>query len=116
MKDNSVWFQYQEEALVRLTVDDSGRTDQQTFPLPDIGKRVMHRIAQGPDGNMWFTSLAADVVSRLVTDQQGLPVYSFDQKHTGDQYLSESISWGRGHCNVAFQGPIDRTDGPDNRW
>ena len=88
VKDNSVWFQYQEEALVRLMVDDSGRSDQQTFPLPDIGKRVMHRIAQGPDGNMWFTSLAADVVSRLVTDQQGLPVYGFDQTHTGDQYLS----------------------------
>ena len=88
VKDSSVWFQYQEEALVRLTVDDSGRTDQQTFPLPDIGKRVMHRIAQGPDSNMWFTSLAADVVSRLVTDQQGLPVYGFDQTQTGDQYLS----------------------------
>ena len=88
VKDNSVWFQYQEEALVRLMVDDSGRSDQQTFPLPDIGKRVMHRIAQGPDGNMWFTSLHADVVSRLVTDQQGLPVYGFDQTHTGDQYLS----------------------------
>ena len=88
VKDNTVWFQYQEEALVRLTVDDSGRRDQQTFLLPDIGERVMHRIAQGPDGNMWFTSLAADVVSRLVTDQQGLPVYGFDQSHTGDQYLS----------------------------
>lgn len=88
VKDNSVWFQYQEEALVRLMVDDLGRSDQQTFPLPDIGKRVMHRIAQGPDGNMWFTSLHADVVSRLVTDQQGLPVYGFDQTHTGDQYLS----------------------------
>ncbi len=48
----------------------------------------MHRIPQGPDGNMWFTSLHADVVSRLVTDQQGLPVYGFDQTHTGDQYLS----------------------------
>ena len=34
-----------EQSLVRLTVDDSGRIDQQTFPLPELGKRVMHRIA-----------------------------------------------------------------------
>lgn len=92
VKDNSVWFQYTEDALVRLMVDDSGRGDQQTFPLPEIGERVMHRINQGPDGNMWFTSLAADVVSRLVTDQQGLPVYGFDQTQTGDQYLS-ALPW-----------------------
>jgi hypothetical protein len=48
----------------------------------------MHRIAQGPYGNMGCTSLAADVVSWLVTDQEGLPVYGFDQTQTGDQYLS----------------------------
>ena len=43
---------------------------------------------------MLFTSLAADVFSRLVTDQQGLPVYGFDQKHTGDQYLSaKPMEW-----------------------
>ena len=26
---------------------------------------VMHRITQGPDGNIWFTELAADKLGRL---------------------------------------------------
>jgi virginiamycin B lyase len=26
---------------------------------------VMHRIVQGPDGNVWFTELNADKVGRL---------------------------------------------------
>ena len=89
-KPNSVWFQYQEDALVRLDVDESGRRDQTLFPLPDIGSRnrVMHRIGQGPDGSMWFTSLNADLVSQIATEEQGLPVYSFDASSTGNQYLS----------------------------
>ena len=90
VKPDSVWFQYQEEALVRLDVDASGRRDQTVFELPDIGerKRVMHRIGQGPDGSMWFTSLQADLVSQITTEEQGLPVYSFDASSTGNQYLS----------------------------
>lgn len=27
----------------------------------------MHRVIQGPDGNMWFTELAADRVGRVTT-------------------------------------------------
>ena len=90
VKPDSVWFQYQEDALVRLGVDVDGRQGQETFPLPDIGPRarVMHRIAQGPDGSMWFTSLNADLVSQIATEQQGLPVYSFNASSSGNQYLS----------------------------
>ena len=90
VKPDSVWFQYQEDALVRLDVDADGRQDQETFPLPDIGPRarVMHRIAQGPDGSMWFTSLNADLVSQIATEQQGLAVYAFDASSSGNQYLS----------------------------
>ena len=90
VKPDSVWFQYQEDALVRLGVDIDGRQDQETFPLPDIGPRarVMHRIAQGPDGSMWFTSLNADLVSQIATEQQGLAVYAFDASSSGNQYLS----------------------------
>jgi len=90
VKPASVWFQYQEDDLVRLDVDESGRRDQTVFSLPDIGSRnrVMHRIAQGPDGSMWFTSLNADLVSQIATEQQGLPVYSFDASSSGNQYLS----------------------------
>ena len=90
VKPDSVWFQYQENDLVRLDVDESGRRDQTVFPLPDIGSRnrVMHRIGQGPDGSMWFTSLNADLVSQIATEEQGLPVYSFDASSTRNQYLS----------------------------
>lgn len=85
---HTVWFQYQEQALVELAVDEAGRIEQSTKALPDIGKRVMHRMAQGPDANIWFTSLHADVVSRLVTHQQGLPVYAFADAASSEQYLS----------------------------
>ena len=96
IKPNSVWFQYQEEALVRLNVDASGRENQTVFQLPDIGprERVMHRIGQGPDGSMWFTSLNADLVSQIVTEEKGLPVYSFDKSSSEEQYLSAlPVEW-----------------------
>ena len=90
VKPDSVWFQYQEEALVRLDVDKAGRQGQTVFPLPDIDPldRVMHRIAQGPGGGMWFTSAHADRISQIATEEQGLPVYSFEASKTGNQYMS----------------------------
>ena len=85
---DSVWFQYQDKALVELNVDEEGRRFQTTYDLPDIGTRVMHRITKGPDGNMWFTSLKQDAVGVLSTKTQGIPVFSFHDQKKDQQYLS----------------------------
>lgn len=85
---DTLWFEYQEQALVEVNVDHAGRRSQRSFDLPEVGQRVMHRIGQGPDGNIWFTSLAKDLISVLVTEQQGLPVYHFADQSHGMSYLS----------------------------
>ncbi len=85
---DSIWFQYQEQSLEELTIDQNGRQSQTNYDLPNIGQRVMHRITRGPDGNMWFTSLMQDTVSVLATDDAGIPVYSFRQESSKNQYLS----------------------------
>jgi virginiamycin B lyase len=38
-----------------------------TFYSIPTADTVMHRIIQGPDGNMWFTEMHADKVGKLVT-------------------------------------------------
>jgi streptogramin lyase len=85
---DSIWFQYQEQSLEELTIDQNGRQFQTSFALPEIGQRVMHRITRGPEGNMWFTSLMQDTVSVLTTDNAGIPVYSFREEKGKLQYLS----------------------------
>lgn len=42
-------------------VDQSVRRDPQFFSLPDIKERGMHRVVQGPDGNIPSTRRVADV-------------------------------------------------------
>jgi len=39
-------------------------TDFAFFSAPTVNS-VLHRIVQGPDGNMWYTALKADVVGRV---------------------------------------------------
>jgi hypothetical protein len=85
---DTVWFQYQEEALVELKIDADGRETQTNYELPSIGQRVMHRIAHGPDGNMWFTSLMQDTVSVLTTVHAGLPVHAFQNQSNKGEYLT----------------------------
>ena len=36
-----------------------------TYHKVPTEKTIMHRILQGPDGNIWFTELGADKVGRL---------------------------------------------------
>jgi virginiamycin B lyase len=38
-----------------------------TFYQVPTRDTVMHRIIQGPDGNMWFTELKADKVGKIIT-------------------------------------------------
>lgn len=38
-----------------------------TFYQVPTRETVMHRIIQGPDGNMWFTEMAADKLGRVMT-------------------------------------------------
>lgn len=38
-----------------------------TFYQVPTRETVMHRIIQGPDGNMWFTEMNSDKVGRLLT-------------------------------------------------
>ena len=45
---------------------DSSRAPFTYYQVP-TSDTVMHRVIQGPDGNMWFTELAADRVGRVTT-------------------------------------------------
>ena len=86
---DTLWFQYQDHALVRIEVGNSGIVSQKDYPLPALDtKRTGHRITSGPDGNMWFTSLYSDTVSRITTGAEGIGVYSFTDKITGSRYLT----------------------------
>ena len=38
-----------------------------TFYKVPTTQTVMHRIVQGPDGNMWFTELGTNKVGKLIT-------------------------------------------------
>lgn len=73
---------------MQLKINDGGRTSQTTFDIPCIGKRVMHRIAQGPDGSMWFTSNQADALSTITTSTSGLPVYGYKTEKMQSSYLT----------------------------
>lgn len=48
----------------------------------------MHRIAQGPDGSMWFTSNQADALSTITTSTSGLPVYGYKTEKMQSSYLT----------------------------
>ena len=41
-------------------------SDVTSYWVPTRGS-VLHRIIQGPDGNIWFTELRADKVGRVLT-------------------------------------------------
>ena len=47
-----------------LTAKAGDRLDFQTVEIP-TAKSVMHRIALGPDGNLWFTELHTDKVGEI---------------------------------------------------
>ena len=40
-----------------------------TFYEVPTRNAVMHRIIQGPDGNIWFTELAANKVGKLISGE-----------------------------------------------
>jgi virginiamycin B lyase len=44
-----------------------------TFYAVPTRQTVMHRIVEGPDGNMWFTELKADKVGRVSTGRPKAP-------------------------------------------
>lgn len=78
--DRNLWVQQYVGTKGSTDNDSIIRIDKSilTAPAGDISKvpityykvptthTVMHRITQGPDGNMWFTELAANKVGKLV--------------------------------------------------
>ena len=51
--------------LTRYPANPAGLTT--TFYAVPTRQTVLHRIVEGPDGNMWFTALKADKVGRVFT-------------------------------------------------
>ena len=52
----------------RSSLDDGNLASAFTYYEVPTRETVMHRIIQGPDGNMWFTELRADKVGKLSTN------------------------------------------------
>lgn len=55
-----------DKAILAAEGSDSSRAPFTYYQVP-TSDTVMHRVIQGPDGNMWFTELAADRVGRVTT-------------------------------------------------
>lgn len=70
-----------------------------TFYEVPTRNTVMHRIIQGPDGNIWFTELAANKVGKLIsgefsghhTSMPGLKIIR--QLHAGARSVSPAMDW-----------------------
>ena len=54
-----------DRAILTPNVSDVAKIAVVFYQVP-TRNTVMHRIIQGPDGNMWFTELAADKVGKLI--------------------------------------------------
>jgi len=55
-----------DRAILTAQAPDISRVPFTFYQAPTPGT-VMHRVIEGPDGNMWFTELAADRIGRLTT-------------------------------------------------
>ncbi len=53
-------------AALRRSPSQLRPADFTSYPVP-TRRSVLHRIVQGPDGNIWFTELSADKVGRVTT-------------------------------------------------
>jgi len=70
-----------------------------TFYEVPTRKTVMHRIIQGPDGNIWFTELAANKVGKLISGEfsghhasmPGLKIIR--QLHASARSVSPAMDW-----------------------
>ena len=56
-----------DKAIVTATPEDMASVPVTFYQVPTADS-VMHRIIQGPDGNMWFTELHTNIVGKLRID------------------------------------------------
>jgi virginiamycin B lyase len=61
-----------DKAILKAEPSDILRVPITFYPVP-TRDTVMHRIIQGPDGNIWFTELKADKVGKLITGGRKAP-------------------------------------------
>ncbi|MFL9989434.1 Vgb family protein [Paraburkholderia sediminicola] len=54
-----------DKAILHTAPLDMGKVPVTLYPVPTRAT-VLHRIIQGPDGNIWFTELTADKVGKLI--------------------------------------------------
>lgn len=57
-----------DKAITGITSGDISRVPITYYKVPST-QTIMHRIVQGPDGNIWFTELGVNKVGKLVTTQ-----------------------------------------------
>jgi streptogramin lyase len=55
-----------DKTVLTAKPSDAGKLSVISYPVP-TRKTVMHRIIQGPDGNMWFTEMKSDKIGKLIT-------------------------------------------------
>jgi virginiamycin B lyase len=53
---------------VKVTPGDISKVPMTFYKVPST-QTVMHRIVQGPDGNMWFTELGVNKVGKVIIAQ-----------------------------------------------
>lgn len=59
-----------DKAILEAPAGDFSRVPITWYEVP-TARTVMHRIVQGPDGNIWFTELAANQVGKLTLEKPG---------------------------------------------
>jgi virginiamycin B lyase len=57
-----------DKAILSAAPANLAQIDFAFFEVP-TRNTVLHRIIQGPDGNMWFTELKTDKVAKLFTSR-----------------------------------------------
>lgn len=53
---------------MKVTPGDISKVPMTFYKVPST-QTVMHRIVQGPDGNMWFTELGVNKVGKVIIAQ-----------------------------------------------
>jgi virginiamycin B lyase len=85
-----------DKSILAAKASDISKVAFTFYKLP-TRQTVMHRIIQGPDGNMWFTEMMSDKVGRLIGELTASPNNSFNGAESA--WLSLLIR-GRNRTNL----------------
>lgn len=117
-RQGTLWVQYNTpDDIARVNADGS----LSIFPIP-TADAVQHRITIGPDGELWYTELAADKVGRMVTGHadgpslDGVASQSYSGTPNGTDSLNDQAFFAQGrktynaHYTLTVQGTATAAD------